>query len=129
MKVWVWVVGVVVLATGVAIAGAGSSGDDVASDLPRPSAAFCRAAGKYDETISGSNSTKLSLARHAEMTKAIADAAPKDVKADAELVHESFVKLAAGDRSVVDDPDVKDAVAHVNRRAGQDCGWFKREGL
>lgn len=129
MKVWVWVVGIVLLATGFAIAGAGRGGDDVASDLPRPSAAFCRAAANYDEAISGSNSRELTLERHAEMTKAIADAAPKDVKADAVLVHASFVKLASGDRSVVDDPDVKDAVAHVNRRAGQDCGWFRREGL
>lgn len=129
MKVWVWVVGIVLLAAGVAVAGAGRSGDDVASDLPRPPAAFCRAAAKYDEAISGASNGKLSLARHAAMTKAIADHAPKDVKADAVLVHESFVKLEAGDRSVVDDPDVKDAVAHVNRRAGQDCGWYKREGL
>lgn len=128
MKVALWVIGVVVLATVAAIAGSGRGGDDVASDLPRPSVAFCRAATKYDDAISGSD-RKLSLARHAQMTGAIADAAPKDVKADAVLVHRSFVRLQAGDRSVVDDPDVKSAIQHVNRRAGQDCGWFKRQGL
>ena len=31
--------------------------------------------------------------------------------------------------AVVDDPAVKSAIQHVNRRAGQDCGWFKRQGL
>ncbi len=128
MKIALWVIGIVVLATVAAIAGSGRGGDDVASDLPRPSVAFCRAATRYDDAISGSD-RKLSLARHAAMTKAIADAAPKDTKADAVLVHQSFVKLAAGDRSVVDDPDVKAAIQHVNRRAGQDCGWFKRQGL
>lgn len=129
MKIALWVIGIVALATVAAIAGSGRGGDDVASNLPRPSAAFCRAATKYDDALSGPSAQQLTLARHVEMTQAIAAAAPKDTKADAELVHASFVRLAAGDRSVVDDPRVKAAIAHVNRRAGQDCGWFRRQGL
>jgi hypothetical protein len=129
VKIALWVIGIVALATVAAIAGSNRSGDDVASNLPRPSAAFCRAATNYDEAISGASAGKLTLARHVEMTKAIADSAPKDAKADATLVHASFVRLAAGDRSVVDEPSVKAAIAHVNRRAGQDCGWYRRQGL
>jgi hypothetical protein len=101
-------------------------GDDVASDLPRPSRAFCSAAARYDKAVS---EKKLSLAKHEEMTKAIARAAPKDTERDATLVWRSFAKLAAGDRSVVDNPRVKAAIDHVNRRAGQDCGWFRRQGM
>jgi len=45
------------------------------------------------------------------------------------LVWTSYKKLAAGDRSVVDDPRVKAAIDHVNRRATQTCGWFKRDSI
>jgi hypothetical protein len=128
VKIALWVIGIVALATVAAVAGSGRGGDDVASNLPRPSAAFCRAAAKYDEAISAS-SEKVSVAHHVEMTHAIATSAPKDTKADAMLVWRSFVKLSRGDRSVVDDPQVKAAIAHVNRRAGQDCGWFQRQGM
>lgn len=114
------IVGGAVLATGC------KGGDDVASDLPRPSRAFCEAAARYDEAVSGK---ELSLARHEKMTRAIADAAPPDTKRDATIVWRSFAKLRAGDRSVVDNPRVKQAIDHVNRRAGQDCGWFRRQGL
>ena len=61
------------------------------------------------------------------MTHAIAEAAPRDTKADATLVWQSYRKLAAGDRSVVDNPQVKAALDHVNRRATQTCGWFQRD--
>ena len=63
------------------------------------------------------------------MTKAIAVSAPKDTKADATIVWRSYVKLAAGDRSVVDNPRVKAALDHVNRRATQTCGWFQRDSM
>jgi hypothetical protein len=31
--------------------------------------------------------------------------------------------------SVVDNPKIQDAADRVNRRAGQDCGWYQREGM
>lgn len=104
-----------------------SQKDDTASNLPRPSRAFCKAAGDYDLAVT---SGKVSLARHVQMTRAIAQAAPTDARFDADLVWHSFEKLRAGNKSVVDNPEVEAAIEHVNRRAGQDCGWYRRkEGL
>jgi hypothetical protein len=123
VKIALWVLGIVALATVVAVAGS-NRGDDIASDLPRPSRAFCAAAARYDEAVS---SGSLSLARHERLTRAIASKAPRDVRADAEKVADAYAHLRAGDRSVVDDPEVKAALDHVNRRATQDCGWFRRQ--
>ncbi len=103
-----------------------SGGDDVASDLPRPTREFCAAAARDDQAVS---QQKLTLAQHEKLTHAIAREAPEDARADARIVWKSFVKLRAGDTSVVDNPEVKNAIDHVNRRASQDCGWFRRQGL
>ncbi|MEO6469308.1 MAG: hypothetical protein ABIP21_09415 [Acidimicrobiia bacterium] len=104
-----------------------SQKDDTQSDLPRPSRAFCAAAGRYDAAVS---SRKVSLTQHVRFTRAIAKSAPVDARREATIVWHSFEKLRAGDRSVVDNPRVKAAIEHVNRRAGQDCGWYRRkEGL
>ena len=114
-----------------AVVALGASGcsqkDDTQSNLPRPSRAFCAAAARYDAAVS---SKKVSLAQHVRFTEAIARTAPPDSRRDATVVWHSFEKLRAGDRSVVDNPRVKAAIEHVNRRAGQDCGWYRRkEGL
>lgn len=101
--------------------------DDTQSNLPRPSRAFCAAAARYDAAVP---SKKITLTQHIRFTHAIALAAPSDARRDATVVWRSFEKLRAGDRSVVDNPTVRAAVEHVNRRAGQDCGWYRRkEGL
>ena len=127
MRVALWVLGLVTLATVGALVGGQSGDNDVASKLPRPSAAFCSSAGKYDATITVH---RISLARHEQITRSIAAAAPKDTKVDANIVWQSFVKLRHGDHSSVDNPRVKAALDHVLRRAGQDCGWYRRqEGL
>lgn len=99
--------------------------DDTASGLPRPSRAFCAAAAHYDAAVS---SKKVTLAQHVSFTRAIAKAAPVDARRDANIVWHSFEKLRAGDRSVVDNAEVKAAIEYVNRRAGQDCGWYRRKG-
>ncbi|MGZ4795801.1 MAG: hypothetical protein ACXV8T_07900 [Acidimicrobiia bacterium] len=127
MRTALWVIGIVVVATIAAIAGSNNQGDDVASNLPRPSAAFCKAAQKYDTAVS--DKPHLPLARHVELTHAIAVTAPEDAKADATLIWKSFVRLQRGDRTVVDNPRVKTATEHVNWRAGQDCGWYRRQGM
>ncbi len=112
-----------------AVVALGASGcsqkDDTQSNFPRPSRAFCAAAGRYDAAVS---SKKVSLAQHVRFTRAIAKSAPVDARRDAAIVWHSFEKLRAGDRSVVDNPRVKAAIEHVNRRAGQDCGWYRRKG-
>ncbi len=122
MRIAAWVVGLVAIATIAAIAQGGQSND--LSKLPRPSRAFCAAAAKYDDATT---SKSIPLARHIELTKAIATAAPADTRSDANLVWRSYVKLAAGDQGVVDNPRVKAALDHVNRRATQTCGWFQRD--
>ena len=101
--------------------------DDTASTLPRPSRAFCKAAADYDKVVGLKSTT---LTRHLVLTRAIAQTAPIDARVDAAIVWHAFEKLRAGDKSVVDNPKVKAAIEHVNRRAGQDCGWYRRkEGL
>jgi hypothetical protein len=122
MKIAAWVVGIVALATIATLAQGGQSND--LSSQPRPSRAFCSASAKYDQLTT---SKSIPLRRHVELAKAIAAAAPADTKADATLVWKSYVKLEAGDRSVVDNPRVKAALDHVNRRATQTCGWFQRD--
>jgi len=124
VKIAVWVIGLVALAT-VAALSQGRQGNDL-SDQPRPSRAFCRAAARYDELTT---TETLPVSRHVTLTKAIAESAPTDTKADATRVWQAFVKLQAGDRSVVDNPRVKSALDHVNRRATQTCGWFARDGM
>lgn len=122
MKIAAWVVGLVALATFATLAQGGQSND--LSSKPRPSRAFCAAAAKYDELTT---SKPVPLRRHVALTRAIAQAAPADTLADATLVWMSYVKLQAGDRRVVDNPRVKAALDHVNRRATQTCGWFQRD--
>jgi hypothetical protein len=115
---------VAVLATG-ALAGCKAS-EDAASTLPRPSAAFCKAAEKFDEQV---QKTTTSLPEQIEMVSVIVKHAPKDVSQDAQTFLDALQRREAGDKSVVGDKKIETAVNNVNRRAGQDCGWYKREGM
>ena len=98
--------------------------DDAASNLPRPSVAFCKAAGHYDNKIPTAK-----LPAQIQMVAQIAAAAPKDVSHDAQTFLDALKKRSHGDMSVVDNPKIKKAIDHVNRRAGQDWGWYKRNGM
>jgi ABC-type phosphate/phosphonate transport system substrate-binding protein len=113
-----------------AIAIAGVAGckeqNDAKSALPRPSKAFCKAAARYDEHVT---TAKLKLSKQIEMVSAIAANAPKDIEREAQTFLDALKKREAGDMSVVDNPKVQDAADRVNRRAGQDCGWYQREGM
>jgi hypothetical protein len=113
-----------------AIAFAGAAGckeqSDATSNLPRPSKAFCEAAGKFDNRVT---TAKLPLAKQIEMVSDIAASAPKDIERDAQTFLAALKKRRAGDTSVVDNPKVEDAANRVNRRAGQDCGWYQRQGM
>jgi hypothetical protein len=116
----------VVALTVFAVAGlsACKESEDAASTLPRPSVAFCRAATKYDNRIQMAK-----LPEQIELVAKVAEHAPKDVSRDAKTFLDALRKRQAGDASVVDNPRIQTAVDHVNRRAGQDCGWFKRQGM
>jgi hypothetical protein len=99
---------------------------DATSDLPRPSKAFCAAAARYDKNIT---TARLKLSKQIEMVSDIAAHAPKDIEQEAQTFLDALRKRQAGDTSVVDNPKVEDAANRVNRRAGQDCGWYQREGM
>jgi hypothetical protein len=115
---------VTVLATG-GLAGCKKT-EDAASGLPRPTKEFCKAAARYDQRV---QLTKTKLPEHIELVTAIAEHAPKDIAKDADLFLDALKKRRDGDTSVVDNPRVETAVENVLRRAGQDCGWYRREGL
>ncbi len=100
------------------------SSEDAASNLPRPSEAFCRAAAKYDKRVQLAK-----LPEQIELVASIAQHAPVDIERDAHLFLDALKRRQAGDTSVVDNPRVETAVGNVNRRAGQDCGWYKRQGM
>ena len=80
--------------------------------------------GHYDNKIQSAK-----LPQQIEMVSKIAAAAPKDVSRDAQTFLDALKKRSEGDTSVVDNPKIKTAIDHVNRRAGQDCGWYKRKGM
>jgi hypothetical protein len=101
------------------------SSSDAASDLPRPSEAFCRAAARYDEQVQRG----VKLPEHIKLVSTIAAHAPVDVADDARTFLAALKRRQAGDSSVVDNPRIETAVDNLNRRAGQDCGWYKREGM
>ena len=87
---------VIVLIVGAAAAiGRPSAG----ADLPKPSASFCEAAAKYDKLL-GTLVGKNRFTRQIELVQPMADHAPKDIKADAELFLSALQRRAGGDKSV-----------------------------
>jgi len=95
--------------------------DDAASNLPRPSVAFCQAAGHYDNKIQSAK-----LPAQIEMVAKIAEHAPKDVSHDAQTFLDALKRRQAGDTSVVDNPKIERAVDNVNRRASGGCKLFQQ---
>jgi hypothetical protein len=100
------------------------SSEDAASDLPRPSKAFCQATAKYDKRVQLAK-----LPEQIELVSSIVKHAPADIERDAHTFLDALKRRQAGDTSVVDNPRIETAVGNVNRRAGQDCGWYKRQGM
>jgi len=118
----------IVLVAAIALAGVAGCKEqsDATSNLPRPSKAFCKAAARYDEHVP---TGRLKLSKQIEMVSDIAAHAPKDIENEAQTFLDALKKRQAGDTSVVDNPKVEKAADQVNRRAGQDCGWYQREGM
>jgi hypothetical protein len=100
------------------------STNDAASTLPRPSVAFCKAAASYDQRVQMAK-----LPEQIKLVASIAKHAPKDISTDARTFLNALERRRNGDTSVVDDKRIETAVQNVNRRAGQDCGWYKRQGM
>src|SRR5262245_17968273 len=106
------------LATGVA-----ACSEDSSSSLPTPSKAFCQAAYDYD-----TNLPKLigKINKQTDLVAKLAETAPKDIAADAQVYLDAMKRRAAGDRSVIDNPKIERAVDNVNRRATDGCELFKQ---
>ena len=99
-------------------------GGDDSSSLPRPSAAFCKAARAYDKTLpklTGKNR----FTRQIELVQPMVDHAPDDIKADATTFLDALERRAGGDTSVATDKKVERAIKNVNRRAAQGCDFYK----
>jgi hypothetical protein len=122
-----------VLASAVAAAAAmsalGACRSASKSSLPTPAVAFCEAATRYDEAIQkpGKGTPQQQAATQVVFVERLEAAAPVDVKRSAGVFLEALRRRAAGDTSVVDDRAVKKAVDDVNRRAGNGCGFYRRQ--
>ncbi len=93
--------------------------------LPRPSRTYCEAAYRYENTIQ--KNPRPSIDKQITMVEKIAANAPKDIRADAQVFLHAMRRVKT-DKSVVDNPKVRDAVTNVNRRTSAGCGFFKQDG-
>jgi hypothetical protein len=108
---------------GILAAGLAACSGDSESSLPMPSKAFCQAAYDYD-----TNLPKLigKIHKQTDLVARLAEHAPKDIAADAQTYLEAMQRRADGDKSVVDNPKIQQAVENVNRRASSGCALFKQ---
>jgi hypothetical protein len=110
------------VAASLVAAGAAGCSRDSSSSLPRPSKPFCEAAHRYDVRVE----KKASLDEQITLVREIADHAPKDIARDADTFLDALERRRDGDMSVVDNPKIEEAVNNVNRRAANDCGFYKQ---
>jgi hypothetical protein len=112
------------VAVGLLIVALAACSGESGSSLPRPSKAFCLASFKYDDRL-----PKIigNVKAHIALVEPIAANAPKDIKADAELVLDALRRVQAGDTSVVDNPKIRKAEDNVNRRAAAGCDLYKQD--
>jgi hypothetical protein len=112
-----------VVALGLLAALVAACSGDSSSSLPTPSKAFCQAAYDYD-----TNLPKLigKIHEQTKLVQKLADHAPKDIAVDAQTYLDAMKKREAGDRSVVDNPKIQQAVENVNRRAAVGCQLYKQ---
>jgi hypothetical protein len=103
------------------VGGLAACSGDSSSSLPRPSKAFCKAAYDFD-----TNAPKLigKIHQQTALVQKMADAAPKDIAADAQTYLDAMERRATGDRSVVDNAKVEQAVKNVERRAADGCELY-----
>ncbi len=98
------------------------------SVTPKASKAFCLAADRYDNEITRQQKKgELDVDRQIERVAEIARTAPEEIKADAEVFLDALQRVDE-DKSLKDDPKVREAVDDVNRFANQACGVYRRQG-
>ncbi len=99
------------------------------SSQPKPEAsrAFCRAADRYNTELERAlKRGEADVDRQLPLVEAIADTAPKQIKADAETFADALRRVET-EPGLRDDPDVKVAVENVNRFANQACNVYERD--
>jgi hypothetical protein len=111
------------VAAALVAAGAAGCSRDASSSLPRPSKPFCEAAHRYDVRVE----RRASLDEQIRIVRKIADHAPKDIAADADTFLDALERRRDGDKSVVDNPKIEEAVNNVNRRAANGCGLYQQD--
>jgi len=118
MRVLRAVVALGLLAAALAACSGGSS-----RSLPTPSKPFCQAAYDFD-----TNAPKLvgKINKQTELLQRMADHAPADISDDAHTVLDAMKRLAAGDKSVVDNPKIEAALKNVERRAANGCKLYQQ---
>jgi hypothetical protein len=93
------------------------------ADLATPKPGFCEAASRYDREVE----RDATLDEQITILEKLERNAPKDVAADAATFLDAMRRLRDGDRSVVDNPKIQQAVENVNRRAADGCGFYESE--
>jgi hypothetical protein len=107
---------VALLATALLVAGCRDG-----SSAPKPPAAFCDAATRYDKRVQKG----AQLDEQIRLVQRMVETAPAKIKADAETFLDALRRVET-DPSVRDDADVQRAVENVNRYAAQGCGFYER---
>ncbi|HEU5301382.1 MAG TPA: hypothetical protein VFW06_03985 [Acidimicrobiia bacterium] len=99
------------------------------STEPRPEAsrAFCRAADRYNTELERAQEKgRADVERQLPLVEALAEAAPEEIRADAETFADALRRVET-EPGIRDDPDVKTAVENVNRFANQACNVYERD--
>ena len=113
-------VALVVLGAGTGVTACSGGGE---SSLPRPSKPFCEAAHRYDVRVE----KRAPIHEQIQIVQKMADHAPKDIAHDTDVFLDALQRREDGDKSVIDNPKIEDAVDNVNRRAFFGCGFDKQE--
>ncbi len=115
---------VVLVVVGVAVTAAACSREE----KPPANRAFCNAAERWDAEIERTQREgEVDIDRQLPIVEDLAESAPKQIAADAQVFLDAMQRRADGDRSVVDDPEIQESVDEVNRYANKACNVYERD--
>ncbi len=101
------------------------SGSNEENVLPDPKQAFCDKGKEYEALITSGK--KVSVDEQLAIVREINANAPIDIAADTQVFLRALERVSNGDKSVVDDERIQEAIVNVNRRFAQGCGLFDRK--
>jgi hypothetical protein len=97
-------------------------------EKPPGSKAFCNVAERWDKEIQRTQlQGKAEVKRQLPIIEDLNATAPEGIAADTQVFLDAMQRLADGDRSVVDDPEIKAAVDNVNRYTNKACNVYERD--